>query len=171
MTVVALQIALIGSVVVAPAMTLINGKEVSLETVPVDPYDMFRGDYVSLRYEMNSNLPSPPPADGAIVYTALHKSGKVWKPRISSTERPRLFPGEVCIKGKYLASWCQIHYGIEQVFVQEKKGLLAERAKSLLVVAAVDKEGNAVIKRVDNGGDNLYDVSNIWTGRKPARSN
>ena len=34
--------------------TLQTGKEVLLKTVPVDPRDLFRGDYVTLRYEIGT---------------------------------------------------------------------------------------------------------------------
>jgi uncharacterized membrane-anchored protein len=34
-----------------PLYTLINGEEVILQTKPVDPSDLFRGDYVTLRYQ------------------------------------------------------------------------------------------------------------------------
>jgi uncharacterized membrane-anchored protein len=34
-----------------PVYTLLQGEEIILQTVPVDPTDLFRGDYVTLRYE------------------------------------------------------------------------------------------------------------------------
>jgi len=39
------------SMCVTPVYTLFNGKEIILQTMPVDPSDLFRGDYVTLRYE------------------------------------------------------------------------------------------------------------------------
>lgn len=36
---------------VTPLYTLYNGDEITLQTVPVDPSDVFRGDYVALQYE------------------------------------------------------------------------------------------------------------------------
>ncbi|HEX3033067.1 MAG TPA: GDYXXLXY domain-containing protein [Bacillota bacterium] len=38
---------------VKPVMALYNGQEVRLKTQPVDPSDIFRGDYVTLNYEIN----------------------------------------------------------------------------------------------------------------------
>lgn len=34
-----------------PVYTLAMGEEIMLQTIPVDPSDLFRGDYVTLRYE------------------------------------------------------------------------------------------------------------------------
>jgi uncharacterized membrane-anchored protein len=36
---------------IIPLYTLLNGEEVILQTKPVDPSDLFRGDYVTLQYE------------------------------------------------------------------------------------------------------------------------
>lgn len=36
-----------------PLMTYFFGETIVLETLPVDPRDVFRGDYVVLRYEIN----------------------------------------------------------------------------------------------------------------------
>ncbi|WP_404330981.1 GDYXXLXY domain-containing protein [Mesobacillus maritimus] len=36
---------------VTPLYTLMTGEEITLRTIPVDPTDLFRGDYVVLRYE------------------------------------------------------------------------------------------------------------------------
>ncbi|WP_040205243.1 GDYXXLXY domain-containing protein [Neobacillus jeddahensis] len=36
---------------VKPVYTLLAGEEIILQTMPVDPTDLFRGDYVALRYE------------------------------------------------------------------------------------------------------------------------
>lgn len=36
---------------VAPFMTVLTGDEIKLETKPVDPTDLFRGDYVTLSYK------------------------------------------------------------------------------------------------------------------------
>lgn len=38
---------------ILPTLTLIFGQEIALETIPVDPRDLFRGDYVSLNYKVS----------------------------------------------------------------------------------------------------------------------
>lgn len=37
---------------VTPLYTIYKGEEITLQTIPVDPSDPFRGDYVSLRFEV-----------------------------------------------------------------------------------------------------------------------
>ena len=59
--------------------TLRTGKEILLKTVPVDPRDLFRGDYVILRYEisrLDSNHIAADYTDfkiGEKIYVALKK--------------------------------------------------------------------------------------------------
>jgi uncharacterized membrane-anchored protein len=162
--VVGLQVAIMCGTAIAPALTLSTGKTVTLQTKPVDPYDMFRGDYVHLRYDINDVIVTPPATNGADIYVALHKLGPYWSARTAAASKPTLMPGELCIKGKYFRDYAQVHYGIEQVFVPEKTGRSAERAKSLSVDVAVDDAGNSVIKRVMNGDQTMYDSSKLIFG-------
>src|SRR5688500_4585292 len=56
------------------------GTEVILATVPVDPRDLFRGDYVVLNYEISS-LHACEPKEGRDAYVALTEDGDgVWRP-------------------------------------------------------------------------------------------
>lgn len=41
------------SMTILPLATIVLGEEVLLETVPIDPRDLFRGDYVILEYKIN----------------------------------------------------------------------------------------------------------------------
>lgn len=43
-------VALVG-MTVSPVFTMMTGKEIQLETKPIDPTDLFRGDYVTLSYQ------------------------------------------------------------------------------------------------------------------------
>lgn len=47
------QISIIVYMVTASLMPLITGKEIVLRTVPIDPRDLLRGDYVVLNYSFN----------------------------------------------------------------------------------------------------------------------
>ncbi|PLS19746.1 hypothetical protein CVD28_00135 [Bacillus sp. M6-12] len=44
------MVALVG-MTISPLLTITTGKEIKLETKPVDPRDLFRGDYVTLSYQ------------------------------------------------------------------------------------------------------------------------
>ncbi len=48
-----LQTAALGWIIVERSLLLRNGKEVRLAVRPVDPRDLFRGDYVVLRYDIS----------------------------------------------------------------------------------------------------------------------
>ena len=52
--IVALQLVFILGLVAYKEVTLRFGTEVMLQTVPVDPRDLFRGDYVTLRYGIST---------------------------------------------------------------------------------------------------------------------
>ena len=49
----ALWLAILGGMVAINEHTLRTGREIVLKTVPVDPRDLFRGDYVTLRYDIS----------------------------------------------------------------------------------------------------------------------
>lgn len=44
---------ILAAMTVKPLMTLFWGQEIKIKTQPVDPVDLFRGDYVILNYEIN----------------------------------------------------------------------------------------------------------------------
>jgi uncharacterized membrane-anchored protein len=46
-----IPIVILVGMTVSPLMTVLTGEEIKLETKPVDPRDLFRGDYVTLSYE------------------------------------------------------------------------------------------------------------------------
>lgn len=49
-----LPILILLGMTVTPLLTIMTGKEIYLPTEPVDPRDLFRGDYVTLNYEVNT---------------------------------------------------------------------------------------------------------------------
>lgn len=138
-------------------LTLRTGQEVVLETMPVDPRDLFRGDYVVLSYAAGrldlAALPNDlrQPARGQTVYVTLDRSGPRAVPTGVYAARPSQAP--VYLRGRIESvreRRLQVAYGIESYFVPEGRGRPLERArdKSLEVVAVVDRAGRAVIKTV-----------------------
>ena len=138
------------------------GTEIMLRTVPVDPRDLFRGDYVILNYEI-SEISENQKIIGEYggyadkeslynrqtVYVTLIKDGDYYIGGDIYTERPSkgLF-----IKGridKYSRS--AIIYGIENFFVPEDEGKEIEHARNLNKVSAkitVNAYGHASIKEL-----------------------
>lgn len=54
---------ILASMTVIPLLTVFYGQEIRLETEPYDPRDLFRGDYVSLHYKINTLDGSQIPPD------------------------------------------------------------------------------------------------------------
>jgi uncharacterized membrane-anchored protein len=151
-----------------------NGREIVLPIVPVDPRDLFRGDYVRLSYEA-SRLPArllegPQPTRHAPFYVMLEsKSGEAWQPIKVIAGRPaESGPTHIVLKARTPYGWPQnppaaatvwATYGIESYFVPQGQGSRLEalaRDKKLAARIAVDRSGNAAIKGLMIDGVEQY---------------
>lgn len=125
--------------------TLAFGKSVVLQTRPVDPRDLFRGDYVMLRYEIStiSRIPGLENVnEGDKVYVHLDQYGDVWDAIEGAKERHPDW--DVCISGEVVNH--QVQYGIESYFVPEGKGQDIQRAHDVKVRVSIDRSGKAIIQ-------------------------
>lgn len=144
--------------------TLATGKKVLLETVPIDPRDFLRGDYVRLNYKI-SNLDlwqvSPDKSDfksGQKIYVNLEPRKKYWE-AVAIKEKKDLKDDDIMIKGRvdYIHSrnnTLRVKYNIEKYFVPEGQGKEIEQnmrqgnKNEVSVEVIVDKSGNAVINKL-----------------------
>lgn len=145
--------------------TLRTGKEVLLKTVPVDPRDLFRGDYVILHYEISILDLNNITADytdvkiGDKIYVVLKKEnsyGVASKIFMNSPKDEELFLKGIVknVQDKSLS----VEYGIESYFVPEGKGREIERnreGKRLEVKVSIDRFGNAAIKSLLTDGKEI----------------
>lgn len=130
--------------------TLAFGKSVVLQTVPVDPRDIFRGDYVMLRYEIStlSDIPGLSQfTEGDKAYVHLEQRGEVWKATGVSKTYPEewdaFIAGEVTnVQSNRLI----IEYGIEAYFVPEGQGKEIQGAQDIKVRASINRLGKAIIE-------------------------
>jgi len=170
----AVQAAVLGWMIWDRAQLLASGREIVLEVVPVDPRSLFRGDYVTLSYDI-SRIPAPAGEDrlrrGDVVYVTLQKSeGDKWQAARSSTSPPaNLSPDQIVLKGRvryasratqHAPRQASVRYGIESFFVPEGTGRELERLvrdKKLAALIAVDEEGNAGIKGLIVEGKRVYE--------------
>lgn len=155
------------------AAILRNGTEVRLRTVPVDPRDLFRGDYVVLAYPISIVAPGPGGATGMrrgdTVFVTLTRDAEGFaQAKAVDTVRPAAGAGEVVIAGRVQTTGAcalneagqvdcaagsqrlRIAYGLESYFVPQGQGRAIEttpRAR-IEVVAAVAADGTAAIKRL-----------------------
>ncbi len=137
-----------------------TGKVILLETQPVDPRDLLRGDFVRLNYKISS-VPREkftPPLTGELsagtkIYVTLAPVGTngFWEVQRASKEPFAPAADEVLLCGKSQWSWqnstndIHVEYGIEKYFVAEGTG---NPHGKLTVQAAVAKSGRANIKEV-----------------------
>ena len=138
---------------------LATGTVILLETRPVDPRDLLRGDYVILNYKISdvpTNLFSPPLTrpleNGETVYVALARRGEFHEVVRASLEHFDAGKDEVVLKGQGHGWWnsaqenaIHLQYGLEQYYVREGTG--NPRGK-LTVEAVVPASGRASIKQV-----------------------
>jgi uncharacterized membrane-anchored protein len=133
------------------------GTVVLLETQPVDPRDLLRGDYITLNYKI-SDVPlsafSPQYTNalmpGTTVYVALEPRDAFYAVAKASTEPISPENGQVILRGRARSSWntsmAHLEYGLEKYFVREGTGT-PPRGK-LTVQVAVPASGRAQIKAV-----------------------
>lgn len=140
------QIALVLLIPAQAAYTYFWGESVILQTVPVDPYSLLQGYYVTLRYDVSQigtleDLPGWPALQDSrieadrsflegtvpfyVVLEAPNSDGDAgnarptpWTPVRVTSDRPANLPDtQVALKGRY--SQGRIVYGVEQYFIPE----------------------------------------------------
>jgi len=162
---------------VADRMQILReGREVTLQTQPVDPRDFLRGDYVVLRYDI-SQLPSGALAGkttetrNPIVFVKLAPNANGLYEAVSVSAEPvTVTAPDVLIRGRVsyscgssVRTFCDkltIKYGLESYFVPEGEGRKLEQARNqqkLRVVTAVLPSGRAAIKRLLLDGEPVYE--------------
>lgn len=156
--IVALQLAFLLVMAGSKTFTLVTGTKILLEVIPVDPRDLFRGNYVALGYKISEyNSPDMEKFKiGSTIYVKLKKTGKYWEIAGVSKSKPELGKDEVYIVGE--TGCCNsIIYGIEAYFVPEGKGDRIQRSMAqrninntsrVSAEVAVDRFGNAVISKL-----------------------
>lgn len=135
------------------------GEAVQLEVVPVDPRDLFRGNYARLNYTI-TRLPVEMADEphrlrrGARVYVSLVEGeGGLWQAQRIHHQHPR--EGTV-LRGR--VSWATteiawINYGIEAWFAPKEKALALERELRSGAVATIKVApgGRAALIAIDAG--------------------
>lgn len=166
------QVGLVVAVPAQDAYTYATGRQITLQTAPVDPYDLLRGHYQTLNYEISRSeqLRQLPGGDWfkqhqnqrAAFYVVLEAPAdtnttppQAWKPvRISGTRPEKLAENQVAIRGQQ-NQWGQITYGLETYYMPEaerdqlnaniNQQLSQQQGQQAFVVdIKVDKGGNAV---------------------------
>jgi len=147
---VAFQVAILGAMILLDGLPYILGERIKLQVMPVDPRDLFRGDYVVLDYDFNRMSPdrlqgrstttgmgeSDLDLAGRDVYVALKPQGNHFVTESMSIQRPIREP---YLRGKFVNPY-RVECGIEAYYVQEGEGRRLEnliRQRRLLAEVAV----------------------------------
>ncbi|MBM7554087.1 GDYXXLXY domain-containing protein [Thalassobacillus pellis] len=123
------------------------GETIHLKTAPVDPTDLFYGDYVILNYEIEEiteeKWSGEEPSHGEKVYVLLAEAEEgVYEVKKASTEKLEAGKGEVVLKGKHQwtdmsSSLHRISYGINRYYVEENTGRKYEQNQGGMIVEVV----------------------------------
>lgn len=145
----ALPLLLLLSMLYRPAMTLQFGQTLTLQTVPVDPTDLFRGDYVDLFYGLNQvDLSETPVEDlpdgyteeslrGQTLYVTFKQAGNLHEVDHFTMTRPADGPYlKGVIQYAYVKDYGKpnsglvIHadFGIDRYYIEENSGTALEEA-------------------------------------------
>jgi uncharacterized membrane-anchored protein len=176
----ALQTLVLIAMVALKQWTLNTGTPILLETQPVDPRSLFRGDYVHLNYTINTIKLDEVGGDDVFrryqrVYVVLKPGSRYWEPVSVHQSPPTVQSGFVIIKGAVESTidsaWdsrtrsrtpqrgLNVRYGVEDYFVPEGTGRELEvrrDGKRVDLRIAVDRYGNAGIKAVLVDGEERY---------------
>jgi uncharacterized membrane-anchored protein len=175
-----IQLALLAAMVVDRAQILREGREVKLQTRPVDPRDFLRGDYVVLGYDISqlkagSLKDQPAGSRNPIVFVklapnrdGLYEAASVHAEPVAVTGPEVLIQGRVrygasCGDRSRMPVYCenlQVRYNLESYFVPEGEGKKLEDARNVgkvTIVAAITPSGRAAIKRLLLDGQPVYE--------------
>ncbi|MCK6255847.1 GDYXXLXY domain-containing protein [Fictibacillus sp. KIGAM418] len=133
------------------------GKDIVLKTKPVDPSDVFYGDYVTLNYEINEvssslwngkSIEDPTP-----VYAVLSPDNDgLYRVTKVTGDRPDVKGQQVYLKGKATPSmegFLHLEYGLERYYVKDNTGKQLESPhREYKVTVKVASWGKGVIQRI-----------------------
>ncbi|MBF1801278.1 GDYXXLXY domain-containing protein [Alloalcanivorax profundimaris] len=156
-TAVLVQLLVLGGLAGYSQYPLWVGEEVRVATLPVDPRDWFRGQYVRLDYPF-SRLPIPDmelPRGGDPVFVPLHREDGLWRPGRARLREPDDGP---YLRGRITAvrgGRMHVRYGIEAWFAppEEARRLEAELRDGGVARLRVAPGGRAALEAVERGAD------------------
>lgn len=179
-----IQTAVLGKIVWDRQSLVKTGREIVMQVQPVDPRDLFRGEYVTLGYGISpivstalaQSLPVAELRRGEPVFVTIRPDADAsWKAIAVAPVLPAAPPtsgpasGDVTLKGRIQSVWpgefkdavnFTVNFGIESYFVQEGRGKLLEqqvRDDKIQALVAVGPDGTAALKGLVIGGQRHED--------------
>ncbi len=175
--IVVIQTLVLAGMIAKRQWTLATGTPVVLETQPIDPRSLFRGDYVIFNYDISRLNLTELDGDDEFerhdsIYVVLEPGDPYWRARAVYREPP---PGQLALRGRVQYAgeqwWnpetqtseevrhVRVRYGIEDYFVPEGEGRVLERPVQGEVISlrvAVDRFGNGAIQALLINGVERY---------------
>lgn len=168
------QTAALGYMIESRASILRSGRDVLLKTVPVDPRDLLRGDYVILSYDISRLQPelfkgdTPKQSEEARVYVRLQRQLDGFWAATEASFAPLSPAGDSVVLRSLpftyypssALSSVNVEYGIERFYVPEGEGRTLEEARNaeaLSVNIRVDAKGKAQIREIAVNGSPVYE--------------
>lgn len=146
------QVAVLAGMGIPHARDVRDGKRVTLAVVPVDPDDLFRGEYVRLSYDISRpiipNWEGPAAGAGEEVWVRLEPKGDAWAATLSGASKGPDKPGAVWLRGRREQRSGRPVYGLEEFFVRQGRGPEIERAvrtHKVLAEFAVAADGTGTL--------------------------
>jgi uncharacterized membrane-anchored protein len=167
-----LQAGLLGWIVYDRAELLRSGKVIQLAVVPVDPHDLFRGDYVTLAYAISTVRSDATAGDDAFafgdtIYVSLDANNAATA--ISHTAPANGIFLKGTVTGVQDRTACDgadtcwtygVDYNLEKFFVPEGTGRELETLRNeqkISVDVAVAGDGRAALKRLLVDGEPRFE--------------
>jgi uncharacterized membrane-anchored protein len=153
---VSLQALILQVIILLKVATLQSGTEVLLKIQPVDPRDMFRGDYMTFTYDISNVYYYENVRSGETLYVPLRKYGQFWSADMAVKSKPsegvyltgRAKFDSIYQQRTYENNKVAIIYGIEQYFIPEGTGQNARIGQNSFAKVAVGADGKAVVKQI-----------------------
>ena len=157
---VAAQLLILVGMIALRAIPLVTGETVLVRVVPVDPRDLFRGDYVILSYDFSrvqqEKIEGLSPSDRGRSFRKL-EGRTVYVPLVADSVPGHWRAEKVTVvkpaSGRFLRGQMErygsLKFGIESYFVQEGTGRKYEQAirdRQLSAELAVTSSGQAALK-------------------------
>ncbi len=130
-----------------------EGQSILVETLPVDPRDLLRGQYMRLGYTFSRpsefGIDMSEVSQGAQIWIVMEEKGKFHEPVRSAKDRPdHLGPNEVALRGRW-DGW-NLDTGVERFYVEE--GTPTPRGNDITVRLRVAENGSLRIEQIYAGG-------------------
>jgi uncharacterized membrane-anchored protein len=140
------QLTILVVMIVGKTVPYVGAQRVLLKVVPVDPRDMFRGDYVTLGYDISRTRGERfVPGQTVYVTLILDPDGRHYRAGEFRTEPPA---SGAFIRGT-AEGYGRVRYGLESFYLQEGTGHDYEnavRSQRLWADVAIDGQGNPSLR-------------------------